>query len=83
MCHDLVCELEKASVLVGTIVELSPPGRVSVSPQPAVQTIFETIEQGECDDDESDAPTNPPEVALTTQNGGGVFDVHPEVGGEE
>lgn len=52
-------------MLDGTIVELSPPRRVPVSPQPAVQTILEAIEQGESHDDESDASANSPEVALT------------------
>lgn len=54
-----------------------------VSPQPAVQTIFEAIYQSEYHNEECNAPTYAPKVALAAKQGGRVLDVHPEVGGEE
>lgn len=56
---------------------------MSVSPQPAVQTIFEAVYQGKYHDEEGYTPTDAPEVALAAKHGGRILDIHPEVGCEE
>lgn len=54
-----------------------------VSPKPAVETTLEAIYQSERNDEQGNTPANIPEVALITQYGGRVLNVHPKIRREE
>ena len=56
---------------------------MSICPYPAVETTLEAIYQSERNDEQGNTPADIPEVALITQYGGRVLDVHPKIRREE